>query len=298
MDLVVGATGQLGGRIASGLQARGRRVRALVRDPAAERSAALAGSGIDLAAGDLRLPLSLIAALDGVDTVVCTATTMPHGADDGLRRVDRDGVLALVEAAARSGVRRFVYVSYSGGIETPSPLHEAKRGVEARLRESPMETCALRPSFFMQAWLTPRLGFDPAAGKARVFGAGDAPVRFVSIADVAAFGVAAAASADRPPECIEIGGPEALTPRDVIRRAETRTGRVLEVEQVPLEALRQQHAGPDPLQRSFAALMLALAAGDPVPGAEAGARTMGVTLTPLDDHLDALLATPAAGPPG
>lgn len=294
MELVVGATGQLGGRVAGALRAQGRDVRALVRDPAGERAAALAASGIELVEGDLRLPGSLTAALNGVDTVICTATTMPHGTDDGLRKVDRDGVLGLVDAAERSGVRRFVYVSYSGGIETPSPLHEAKRGVEARLRESPMETCALRPSFFMEAWLSPRLGFDPAGGKARVFGDGEAPVRFVSIADVASFGVAAVVHPDRLPESIDIGGPEAISPLEVIERAGRRAGHPLAVEHVPLEALRAQHGGADPLQVSFAALMLAIAAGDPVPDALAGAQAMHVTLTPVDEHLKALLA---AAPP-
>jgi len=144
MDLVVGATGQVGGRIARRLLGQGRAVRALLREGSAERTAPLLAAGVDAVPGDLRLPRSLVAACEGADTVVCTATTMPHGADDGLRRVDRDGVLALIEAAESAGVRRFVYLSYSGGIDTPSPLHEAKRAAEARLRSSRMETCALR----------------------------------------------------------------------------------------------------------------------------------------------------------
>jgi hypothetical protein len=41
------------------------------------------------------------------------------------------------------------------------------------------------------------------------------------------------------------------------------TGRTIQVQHVPEEALQAQYdAAPDPLQKSFAGLMLALAAGD------------------------------------
>jgi hypothetical protein len=85
--------------------------------------------------------------------------------------------------------------------------------------------------------------------------------------------------------------------REIIRRAEARAGHTFELEVVPIDAIRARHAGNDPLQTSFAALMLALAAGDPVREAEASARKMGVSLTPFTVHLEALLQATAAGPP-
>ena len=142
---------------------------------------------------------------------------MPTGANDGLRRVDREGTLALIDAAERAGVGKFVYVSYSGNITEPSPLALAKRGCEARLRESPMQTVILRPSFFAEVWLSPALGFDAVNGKARVYGPGTAKVSYVSAFDVAAFAVAAAArDYTTRSTTLDLGGPEALSQLDVI----------------------------------------------------------------------------------
>src|SRR5208282_6367957 len=98
------------------------------------------------------------------ETVICTATSMPAGADDGLRKVDHDGTLSLIEAAERQGVKRFVYVSYSGNSREDSPLETAKRDCENRLLNSKMQAVILRPSYFMDMWLSPALGFDPVNG--------------------------------------------------------------------------------------------------------------------------------------
>jgi hypothetical protein len=48
-------------------------------------------------------------------------------------------------------------------------------------------------------------------------------------------------------------------------------------------ALEEQHRSPDPLQRTFAALMIACALGDPIPEAQRVAHRFGVQLTSLED---------------
>lgn len=54
---------------------------------------------------------------------------------DGLRAVDERGTLALVDAAERAGVERFVFVSAAGMTRIPHvPLAKAKLAVEERLR--------------------------------------------------------------------------------------------------------------------------------------------------------------------
>jgi len=107
--LVVGATGFVGQQVALALQRRTGGVRGLVRGGTSNPKAAqLIAAGVQIATGDLRRPDTLAGACAGIDTVVCTATTMPTGADDGLRRVDHEGVLALIDAAERAGVKTFV----------------------------------------------------------------------------------------------------------------------------------------------------------------------------------------------
>ena len=44
-------------------------------------------------------------------------------------------------------------------------LHKAKRAVEEKVRESGIAYTILRPSCFMEVWLSPMLGFDPAKVK-------------------------------------------------------------------------------------------------------------------------------------
>ncbi len=290
MDLVVGATGAVGGAIAIELRRAQREVRALLRNAASRpEGARLKASGIDLVDGDLRAPDSLGAACAGVHTVVCTVTTMPHGSDDGLRRVDRDGVLALIDAAARAGVARFVYLSYSGGIEQPSPLHEAKRGAERALLASPMEAVILRPSFFMQAWLGGH-ALDRQRGVFRVWGAGTAPVSFVSAQDVARLAVAAACRDEPGGRTLEIGGPEPTTPLEAARIIGDALGRQLEIEHVPEPALAAMQAADDPLQSSFGALGLAYAHGDAIPNARETAAGYGVRLTSIPEYAATLSA--------
>lgn len=145
----------------------------------------------DSVAKRTRPPDTLLSACTGVEAVVTTVRSMPGGAGDGRRRVDREGSLALIDAAERQGVHRFVYTSYSGNIQEECALTSARRDCETRLLSSGMETILLRPSYFMEMWLSPALGFDPENGCARICGTGEAKVSYISVHDVADFAVAA-----------------------------------------------------------------------------------------------------------
>lgn len=279
MDLVVGATGLVGQQIALGLRHQGRRVRALVRGGTHhEKSAPLIRAGVEIVDADLTKPESLPTACAGVETVLSTATSMPHGKDDGLRRVDRDGTLALIDSAERAGVRHFVYTSYSGNIRVDSPLETAKRDCEKRLLSSKMRVTILRPSYFMEMWLSPALGFDPANGRARIYGSGDAKVSYISLHDVVAFALAVATNPTHPSAILEMGGPESLSQLDALGIFKRTLGKKVEVDRIPLAALEEQHRSSDPLEKTFAALMISYARGDKIPGALETARRYGVTL--------------------
>ena len=283
--LVCGATGFVGQQIALATQRKTHRVRALVRGGASNAKAGpLTAAGIDIATGDLTQPDTVAPACASVDTVICTATTMPTGANDGLRRVDRDGVLALIEAADRGGVRKFVYTSYSGNVRVESPLETAKRDCEARLLESGMDVVILRPSYFMEMWLGPHLGFDAQTATARIYGDGSGKVSYISAFNVAEFAVAAAERATGKQAILEMGGPEALSQLDAVRIFERVLGRTFQLESVPVEALRQQHQSADRLQKTFAALMLAYAHGDVIPAAAALAGEYSIALRSLEDY--------------
>ena len=292
MNLVIGATGLLGGEICRQLRQAGKPVRALTRataDPVKVEQ--LKRSGATLVQGDLKDRASLDAACRGVATVITTAsTTFSRQAGDSIQTVDLEGQLRLVDAAKAAGVSRFVYVSYSHQINVDCPLTTAKRSVEAHLQRSGMTYTILAPSVFMEVWLSPALGFDPAKARARIYGSGRNPISWISLGDVARF---AALSVDQPSArnaTIESGGPAALSPLEVVRIFEQVGGRAFRVEHVDEKTLRDQRAtATDPLQQSFAALMLAYAQGDAIDMTQT-LRTFPLKLLSVSDYARRTLA--------
>ena len=291
MILVAGATGELGRAICRQLTEKGGTVYGMVRASSApEAVAELESIGVRPVQAELDDPESLREACSGCDAVVSGMTAMGRPGDS-IDRVDREGQLALVGAAAEEGVERFVYMSYSGAIGKDDPLTLAKRAVERTLKHSGMSWTVLRPSYFMESWLSPALGFDVAGGRVRVFGDGRAPISWVARDDVAAFAAAAVDSEEARNATLEIGGPEAIAPLDVVALFEALTGRPLEVEQVgEAELLAAQKAARQPQEQSLTALMLAYARGNAVPMEDIAER-FGLELTPLRDWASRQLGT-------
>jgi hypothetical protein len=91
--------------------------------------------------------------------------------------------------------------------------------------------------------------------------------------------------ADHAPQALaQLVGPEALSPREVVRVFEEETGRRFDLQFVPDTVLAaQRDAATDSLQQAFAALMLAYAAGDPIP-TEPVRRRSAVRLMAVRDY--------------
>ncbi len=193
---------------------------------------------------------------------------------------------ALVDAAQEAGVGHFIYVSYTRNVNTDDPLTEAKRAVEEQLRGSGMTYTILRPSYFMEMWLGPALGWAYDAGTARVLGSGEQRVSWISSNDVAAAIVACVDNPQAHGQTVELGGPEALTPHEVAKLAESINGRELTIEYVPAEELErqvQEAAGTD--SAIFPSLMLCQTRGDEIPPAPEWPRPR----TSVNDYLKSAL---------
>lgn len=231
--LVVGATGELGSRVVEVLRGRGETVRRLVRT---------ASTADDIVRGDLTDPHSLSTVCDGVTAVVATASALT-GRLAGVRRptihqVDEVGMAALVDAAERSGIERFVYVSYAGLEVSPgSPLGRAKLATERRLAASPLRTVVLRPDGLQEIHLCPLGRFDLAERKVAIIGKGDTKRRLVSTDDVAALAAAVVTEPD-PPAVIEFGGPEAISRNELVAVAEQLIGQTIKRQYMPRAAAR------------------------------------------------------------
>lgn len=264
MNLVVGATGLLGREICRLLATEGRSVRALVR-PTSDQStvAQLQSLNIEIALGDLKERSSLRDACRGVNAIISTASsTLSRQAGDSIQTVDLEGQLNLIEAAKAAGIGRFVLISFPP-VPIQFPVQTAKRKVEEQLKGSGISYTILQPTCFMEVWLSPALGFDTANAKVQIYGSGENKISWISYKDVAKFAVASLDNAKARDAVIELGGPEALSPLDVVRIFEQLQGRKFQVGYVSEDALREQkEAASDPLQQSFAGLMLFYAGGN------------------------------------
>lgn len=171
----------------------------------------------------------------------------------------------LIDAARAAKISHFVFVSVSGTLlkHGDNPLFDAKKAVENYLQQSGLTYTVLRPTFFMEIWLSPHLGFDVANGKATIYGSGKTKISYISLHNVADFAVAALSNKAARNVVLEVGGPDALTQLEVIRIFEEISGRTFEKQFVPEEALQAQVAAADnPVGKTFADLTLGAARGD------------------------------------
>jgi len=287
MLLVAGSTGMVGMEICHLLASKGMPFRAMVRETSEPAKVQrLKDLGAKIITGSLCDPESLRAACQGASAVICTVSSMPFcyqpGVND-IQSVDLEGVNNLIDAAKTTGVKQFIYTSFSGNLDRDFPLRNAKRAVEQHLKDSGLIYTILRPSMFMEVWLSPAVGFDAANAKATIYGSGDQPIAWITIKDVAKFAFACLTNPAARNAVLELGGPQNISPHQVIKLFEQAKGKPFEVSHVPPEALQAQYDGAaDPMQKSFIGLMLCYAAGDPI---EMGTtqKAFGFPLTPVKE---------------
>ena len=265
--LVVGATGLLGTEICRRLASAGKPFRAMVRstsDPAKKET--LRRLGGKLVEGDLKDRASLGRACAGTAAVITTPTAiLSQQQGDTFDSVDLRGQIQLIDAADAAKVDHFVFVSVSGNLlkHGDNPLLAAKQAVENHLRQSGLIYTILRPTSFMEIWLSPHLGFDFANAKATIYGSGENKISYISLHNVADFAVAALSNPAARNAVLELGGPESLTQLEVIGIFEEIAGRAFGKQFVTEEALQtRKGAAANPIERTFADLTLAAARGD------------------------------------
>lgn len=148
MELVTGATGYVGGRLARRLAAEGRPVRALARDPSRFDPI----EGVEAVAGDVLSGRGLRRALTGCSAAYYLVHSMEPGAANGnFAARDRRAARTFARAARAAGVERVVYLGGMAPRGSPSPHLRSRLEVERILLKELPRSTALRASIVIGA---------------------------------------------------------------------------------------------------------------------------------------------------
>jgi len=232
--LVVGGTGNLGGKVVDALLALGKDVRALVR-PATDASG-LEARGVRVVRGDMLDRDSLVEAMTGADAVVSTAAGYTRGGKDA-RAIDTVGNSNLAEAAKEAGVRRFVLTSILTCDRTPGiPHFWHKKLTEDRLEQLGVPFVALRPGAFLDQVLLMR-GNPFEKRTVSWVGSPDVRLTFVLTTDLAHYLAQAVDAPVGEAERVDIGWDRPISITEFARIASGIVGASLRVRAVPVRLL-------------------------------------------------------------
>lgn len=282
---VAGGTGTAGTAYARALAARGYDVRATARDE--QGATAVAELGVEPVVVDLADRKATEDAVNGTDAVL--VALLGRGERPAL---DEEEITRNVfDAAAHTGVDRIVYTSvHLADGSTGVPHFDVKGGLERYLADTAVVATVLRPSTFMDAFAAPwiREGLLTRGVLASPI-AIDAPISYISTQDLAEVAARALSADELVGQTIELGGPRAVTYRELLPILSELTGHSVSYEQLPLDQVEAQ-LGADMAamirlfnERGFAV------EPDPV------VQRLGIELTTVEHFLRAtLLASSAA----
>jgi NADH dehydrogenase len=285
MILMVGSTGRVGGMMTHTLLRRDRQLRILVRPGSDHHTFVTAGA--EESVGDLKDPASLAVACRGVDIVVTTASAGERGGEDTPQTVDLEGNANLIEAARAAGVKQFVFVSaLLARTDHPVPVPRAKALTEAALQRSGLTYTIVAANGIADVFFPLVVGYPLSIGKpVTLVGEGRRRHTFIAARDVAAF---ATAAIDHPAALnrrIEIGGPEALSWRDIVAAHERTLGRPIPVQWIPPGELLPDLPPAPGLTQLVSGLLAALETFDTPLDMTEVTRTFGVKPTTIDELL-------------
>jgi NAD(P)H dehydrogenase (quinone) len=254
MILVLGATGSIGRHLVRQLRDRGEPVRAFVRDAAKGRAL-----GVEYAVGDLDDPPSVAAALAGVDRLLLNAGgAVPADGEQPMVRQQK----AAIDAAVAAGVDRVVKISVLGAERGGRLASGAHWDIERHLAASGLTWSVLRPSGFMQNFVT---GTGSFTDDGDLLGAyGDGRVSYVDCADIAACAAALLTGPARPGATFTLTGPEAFTHTEIAVLLSHAWGRRVRYVDLPPDAFAARLAAqglPAGFATDVAALFAAAASG-------------------------------------
>jgi uncharacterized protein YbjT (DUF2867 family) len=221
MILVAGGTGRLGSLVVAGLTGLGEPVRVLTRDG---RRAEALGPLVDVVIGDVRDPASLAAAVTGVRTVVSAVHGFAGPGRGTPRSVDRDGNAHLIAAAETVGADVILVSVVGASADHPMELFRMKAAAEVNLVARKVPWTIVRAGPFLELYLDLLRQTGAKTGRPLVFGAGNNPVNFVPVGDVAAAVIAAVLDPTQRGNTVEVRRPRNRTLNELAAQIQRELG--------------------------------------------------------------------------
>jgi len=263
--LVAGATGYLGKHVVRALHRDGHAVRALARNP--DKLADVRDLCAEVAVAEATKPETLGDVMGGASVLVSSLGKHDFDRATTAWDIDFEANKNLLERAKAAGAERVVFVSVFHGPALRKEgisSAEAREGVVDLIRESGLSWAIVRPTGFFNDMAD---FFNMAAsGSAWVVGDETArmnPIHGADLADV----IALAVSSDENEE-IDVGGPDALTQREMAELAFAALGTKPKIHHLPAWVVSTA-AAPVGLWNPFVADLLRAVAIMSRDGAEA-----------------------------
>lgn len=230
MILVTGATGNAGGAVVRALVNSGQRVRAVVRDTGRPRLP----TGVEVVAGDLNEPATLVPHFEGV-----TAAFLLSG---------YKGLQETLANMRRAGVERVVLLSSSAAPAGDTTNAVARYHIlsERAVRQSGLAWTFLQPNTFM----TNTFQWLPQLRQGNRIRAPFADVRVATIDpdDIGAVAAVALSSSASEGRAYRLSGPESLRPADRVAILAKVLGRELRFEGQTNEEARAEMSAAMPAE--------------------------------------------------
>jgi uncharacterized protein YbjT (DUF2867 family) len=248
--ILITTAGKVGSEAARILAEQGHAVRILVRDPA--KATSLTRAGVSVAVGDLAVPKTVDAAMEGVTSVVLVSPAVPTQE------------LNVVNSAVRGNVRHVVKITSKASADSSIARRRDQTEIEDGLIASGLGYTLLRNNAYMQNFLM----LAPAIVQSSSFGssAGSGRVGMVDTRDVGAVAAAIAASpAAHVGKTYWPSGPETLSYADAAVVLSKVLGRTITYHSLTLEEQTQAMitAGlPAPIAAMNAQALSLFAEGD------------------------------------
>jgi uncharacterized protein YbjT (DUF2867 family) len=242
MLLITGGTGFVGGYILEALEGKRPRSEVRVLARAGAELERLRAQGYQMAEGSVTNADEVRRAMQGVDEVIHLVAIIREAPKQGqtFDRVMGEGTENVARAAQEAGAKRLLFMSALGSTNASTPYYRNKLRGETAVKATGIPYTIFRPSFLIGpggefTGLLKTLTMFPLVP---VLGGGRFPVQPMYVRDIARYYVQALDDERFANQTFEVGGPQVISFKEMMRQTLQVRGKKALLVNVPLFLVR------------------------------------------------------------